>query len=85
MSYEERHEFIEKAIMARLDESARQVAAIRSGIAKLVPLSLLSLSTGSELEKLVCGKRTVDLELLARHTVYAGGLTKESRRVVYFW
>lgn len=72
-------------MLARLEESARQVAAIRTGIAKLVPLSLLSLSTGPELEKLVCGKRKVDLELLKRHTVYAGGLTKDSRRVRYFW
>merc|ERR1711934_854262 len=40
---------------------------------EVVPLNLLQLFSARELEHLVCGSVTVDLELLKRHTTYFGG------------
>lgn len=39
----------------RLHEFDEQVAAVREGMARVVPVPLLSLFTGYELETMVCG------------------------------
>jgi hypothetical protein len=56
-----------------------------SGFDEIVPPALLSIFTGREAERLVCGETTVDLNLLKRHTQYGGGLSHESRLVKDFW
>ena len=34
---------------------------------------------------MVCGRPIVDVDLLKKHTKYAGGLTEEDNRIKYFW
>ena len=41
--------------------------------------------TNKELERLVCGKKTVDVELLKSFTQYNGDLNKDSNRVKWLW
>jgi other hect domain ubiquitin protein ligase E3 len=49
------------------------------------------MATYNELETWVCGKSTVDIDLLKRHTRYGGGdksgaaLSEESPLIVWFW
>ncbi len=51
---------------------------------QVVPVGLFSLFTETELERLVCGRATIDLALLKRHTEYAG-VSPDAPHVGYFW
>lgn len=58
--------------MVRLHEFDNQVAAVRAGLARVVPVPLLSLFSGYELETMVCGSPDIPLELLKSVAVYKG-------------
>ena len=45
---------------------------MREGMAKVIPVPLLSLFTGPELETMVCGSREISIELLKSVTTYKG-------------
>jgi hypothetical protein len=51
---------------------------------QVIPVSALYLWTEFEVERLVCGRPTIDVEMLRRHTQYSG-LTGEEPHVQYFW
>lgn len=57
---------------SRLHEFDNQVAAVRAGLARVVPVPLLSLFSGYELETMVCGSPDIPLELLKSVAVYKG-------------
>jgi E3 ubiquitin-protein ligase HERC2 len=63
---------------------ASQVAALRSGLATIVPLHLLQLFTGEDLEVMVCGRRQIDIELLRTVTEYSG-CSASDEHVKRFW
>lgn len=68
----------------RLREFETQCAAIRAGLAAIVPVDLLELHTWKELELLVTGDPDVDLVMLKRHVKYQGH--KPTDKVVqFFW
>ena len=54
----------------RLTEFDDQCAAIRRGLATVVPISVLSVFTWQELQLEVCGQAAVDVDLLERNTSY---------------
>ena len=65
-----RLEYLDMVDKARIRECASQTAAIVRGLATQVPIHVLSLFTWHEIELMVCGNPTVDLELLkVRHRV----------------
>lgn len=72
-------------IEARLRESQAQYQAIKRGISKIIPSSLLNIVTSKELEIWVCGRNTVDVELLQRHTDYKGKYTVDHPVIQMFW
>ncbi len=47
-----------------------QVAAVREGMASIVPVPLLSLCTARMLETAVCGREEVDLQMLKKVVRY---------------
>ena len=61
-----------------------QVAAIRAGLATIVPLQFLELFTGEDLEVMVCGRSTVDIELLKSVTEYSS-CSSSDEHVKLFW
>lgn len=78
-------EYLRRALHIRLHEFDSAVAAVRSGMATVVPVPLLSLFTGPELQKIVCGDADVNIDLLKTVTVYCDGLSEKSKLVVWFW
>mmetsp|Transcript_21568 Transcript_21568/g.30480 ORF Transcript_21568/g.30480 Transcript_21568/m.30480 type:complete len:524 (+) Transcript_21568:135-1706(+) len=70
---------------SRSEEIALQVRALRAGMADIIPVQLLDVLTWQELEERVVGMRTIDLELLKRHTEYSGGHTANSQHIRWFW
>lgn len=58
--------------LSRLHEFDEQVQAVREGMAKVVPVPLLSLFSGYELETMVCGSPDIPLNLLKSVATYKG-------------
>jgi len=85
VTYDRREEYGELLLKERLRESAIQCKAVRKGISMVVPQAMLNLLTHQEISSLVCGKPTVDLEMLKRHTRYGKGLNENSDRVKFLW
>jgi len=79
-----RREYVRLVVAARLVESQAQVEAIRRGLAQIVPLQLLNLLTARELELLICGRTSIDVDLLRRHTVYSG-VDASAPHIQLFW
>jgi len=50
-----------------------------------VPVRLLSLFSWYDLEQMVCGNPTIDIEMLYRHTLYTGALSSNSPLVGYLF
>ena len=85
LTFDQRFEYAELVLKARLSENYLQCQAIRKGIAQIVPEALLNILTHQEINAIVCGTKTLDLEMLKRHTTYGAGLTENTERVVFFW
>ena len=77
--------YVQQLLEARLSECRQQVDAIRRGMSELLPVSLFSLLSPTELSALFCGSPSIDVELLSRHTEYSGGLSSSTRHIEWFW
>ena len=86
VAYHERGRYRRLATAARLSESCLQVSCIREGLHSIIPAQALSLLSWQELELRVCGRPTVDLDVLKRHTVYSPSTYSQSSLIVqHFW
>lgn len=77
-------EYIKQAINYRLHEFDDQVKWVREGMSKVIPVPLLSLFTGLELETMVCGSPEIPLYLLKSVATYKG-VDATAPLVVWFW
>ena len=64
-----------------LEQYSLPIKWVLEGFASVAPARLLPVLAWRELELLVCGRPTVDLELLRRHTKYGRGLREDSQVV----
>lgn len=80
----DRTRYIDAAVKLRSTESDAQVAAVRRGLTSIVPGHLLRMFAGEELEYMICGLPTVDVDLLKRTTEYSG-CSKDDRFIKFFW
>ncbi|XP_061183765.1 E3 ubiquitin-protein ligase HERC2-like isoform X1 [Saccostrea echinata] len=77
-------EYIKQAINYRLHEFDDQVRWVREGMSKVIPVPLLSLFTGLELETMVCGSPDIPLYLLKSVATYKG-VDANAPLVTWFW
>ena len=84
VTFEDRHEFVEKVQYYRLHEFDDQITALKRGLSCIVPTPLLSLFTGAELETMVCGSPDIDVDLLASVTEYSS-CSSNDNHVRNFW
>jgi hypothetical protein len=84
VTFENRTEFCDMVERYRLHEFDLPAAAVRAGLATMVPGALLSITTGAHLERMVCGNPEVDIDLLEECTQYEG-CDKSSPHVRWFW
>jgi hypothetical protein len=85
VTFANRTRFCDAAERFRLHEFDVQLAALRRGLANVVPISALRTFTWSECEALVCGSPYIDVALLQRNTSYEGGYNKEHPVIQSFW
>nr|XP_022328228.1 E3 ubiquitin-protein ligase HERC2-like isoform X2 [Crassostrea virginica] len=77
-------EYIKQAINYRLHEFDDQVKWVREGMSKVIPVPLLSLFTGLELETMACGSPDIPLYLLKSVATYKG-VDATAPLVNWFW
>ena len=70
LTFHNRIEYTEQAVRFRLHEMDLQVAAVREGMAGIVPVPLLSLVTAQHLEQLVCGLPHISIPTLRKVVRY---------------
>lgn len=85
VTYDDRLEYCESVKEKRMVESKSQIAAIRDGLVKVVPLEFLSLLTWQELEFKVCGNPEITMEALKKSARYENDLNEKSPRVQMMW
>jgi hypothetical protein len=84
VTFSNRAEYSELVIQFRIHEFDAQLAAIRRGLATVIPLHTLQLFTWQQIEELIAGKPEIDLEYLKAHTEYRG-YSPSSPVISYFW
>ncbi|XP_060089857.1 E3 ubiquitin-protein ligase HERC2 isoform X3 [Heteronotia binoei] len=84
ITLDNRAEYVRLAINYRLHEFDEQVTAVREGMARVVPVPLLSLFTGYELETMVCGSPDIPLHLLKSVATYKG-IEPTASLIQWFW
>ena len=88
VEFSERFEFMIKCFEARLSAVESQVKAIREGIAMIIPDALLNMVSSKNLEAWICGSKSIDLEMLKRHTRYQSAeadYQKDGRLIKMLW
>lgn len=85
VKYEERFKYIEMMNSKRREEIKLQIEQIRLGLFDVIPAPFINHISGEELKTMICGIPRVDVELLKKHTKYAGGLSEDSAAVKFFW
>lgn len=85
VGYDERFMYIELVLKARLMESQSQMEAIKKGIMKIIPESILHLIKAKDMEVWICGKSKVDFDLLKKHTSYSGDFNDDHQVIKWFW
>jgi len=84
VTVENRMEFVDLALTYRLNEFKEQVSAMRKGLGTIIPVQLLPMFTWQQLERLVCGKREIDIALLKANTQYRQVQPKDPH-IKFFW
>ena len=77
-------EYVRLAINMRLHEFDEQVTAMREGLSRVVPVPMLSLFTGPEMETMACGSPEISIDLLKSVCSYKN-ISPSSRLVRWFW
>ncbi|XP_035383560.1 probable E3 ubiquitin-protein ligase HERC1 isoform X3 [Electrophorus electricus] len=84
LTFQNRTEYVERALEYRLHEMDRQTAAVRDGMSCIVPVPLLSLLTARQLEQLVCGLPEVSVETLKKVVRYRD-ITESHQLIGWLW
>lgn len=85
--YDDRFKYLDLLVRARLTESDKQINAIKKGLYKVIPNSIIQLLTHKELERYISGSadKDVNLSLLKQFTKYSMDLNETSDRAKWLW
>jgi len=84
VTFNNREEYVERVVKVRLAEGAKQVGAMRRGIAQVLPAGPLSLLTWQEARDLLCGAEEINIDLLRAHTRHVGW-DADDQTVQWLW
>eukprot|EP00471_Norrisiella_sphaerica_P000773 CAMPEP_0184486476 /NCGR_PEP_ID=MMETSP0113_2-20130426/7955_1 /TAXON_ID=91329 /ORGANISM="Norrisiella sphaerica, Strain BC52" /LENGTH=4298 /DNA_ID=CAMNT_0026868373 /DNA_START=23 /DNA_END=12919 /DNA_ORIENTATION=- len=85
VTWNNRKLYLKLLLRERLNEFRTQCAAIRRGLASVVPASVFTLFTHQELEIAVCGSPMINVDLLQMNTAYTYPTKGSDRHVRLFW
>lgn len=85
VQWADRHEYVAAIKSFRVHEVQLQCEAMAYGMSTQIPRAMLSLFTPRELELMVCGEESIDLDFLKEVSEYVEPLSEEDDLVSYFW
>ena len=85
VAWDDKDEYAHAVETYRINEFKAVCQDIKRGMATIIPSSTTCMFTWQELQVLVCGKPTVDVELLRRRTIYGDGCSASDPHIEYFW
>uniref|UniRef100_K3W724 HECT domain-containing protein n=1 Tax=Globisporangium ultimum (strain ATCC 200006 / CBS 805.95 / DAOM BR144) TaxID=431595 RepID=K3W724_GLOUD len=85
VKWDDKAEYARAVESYRLSEFRPVCDDIARGVATMLPAPTLGLFTWKELLTLVCGKATVDIDLLRRRTIYGDGCQASDPHIAFFW
>ncbi|DBA03258.1 TPA: hypothetical protein N0F65_011617 [Lagenidium giganteum] len=85
VTWEDKEEYAHAVENYRLTEFKPICDDIARGLATILPAPTLGLFTWKEFLTLVCGKPTVDIDLLRRRTIYGDGCQATDPHIAFFW
>jgi E3 ubiquitin-protein ligase HERC2 len=77
-------EYVRLAIHMRLHEFDEQISMIREGMSHIIPVPLLHVFSGQEIDTMVCGSHDIPIDLLKSVTTYKG-IEPLAPLVRWFW
>ncbi|XP_018324237.1 probable E3 ubiquitin-protein ligase HERC1 isoform X2 [Agrilus planipennis] len=84
LTFNNRTQYFEQAVSFRFHEFDLQVAAVREGMAGIIPVPLLSLVTSEHMEQLVCGLPHISIASLKKIVRYRD-LDENHQLVQWLW
>lgn len=84
VTFENRYDYVRRVEQFKLHEIDRQLHAMRQGLSSMAPMKILELFTWQQLEVLIAGEPSIDLNYLREHTEYRGYKPTDSV-IAYFW
>ncbi|CAH0477266.1 unnamed protein product [Peronospora belbahrii] len=85
VTWDDREEYARAVETYRFTEFAPVCGDMIRGLATILPAPTLGLFSWHELRTLVCGKATVDIDILRRRTIYGDGCQATDQHIAYFW
>ena len=83
--YENIEEYLHTYVTTRLKECETAISAFRSGLSSIVPESAFILLNWKDIEKLICGCRSIDIQRLKDNTEYDDDVTPDDAHILMFW
>eukprot|EP01130_Rhizamoeba_saxonica_P016883 TRINITY_DN7896_c0_g1_i1.p1 TRINITY_DN7896_c0_g1~~TRINITY_DN7896_c0_g1_i1.p1 ORF type:complete len:901 (+),score=202.86 TRINITY_DN7896_c0_g1_i1:271-2703(+) len=85
LTFHNRHEYCDLVLYAQLHCYDKQIAAMREGINAIVPLNIIDgLFTWKQLQLQICGRPSMDVDLLKSQTDYSSFSATDST-ILYLW
>lgn len=78
------NEYIDLIKQMRINECKQQLEWIQKGFYDVVPAKIVQILIWRQLEEFVCGNRTIDIEMLKKHTEYSEYSANDTV-VQWFW
>ncbi|RYH27830.1 hypothetical protein EON65_13005 [archaeon] len=78
-------DFLTKYVTRRFDENKQALRMLRKGLVSIIPESALSLLNAEDLQHLVCGSKTIDIDRLQSNTEYDDDIAPTDPHIEYFW
>lgn len=66
LTFDNRGEYFKQSVNFRLHEMDLQVAAVREGMSRIIPVPLLTLMTANHFEQMVCGLPDISIDILKK-------------------
>eukprot|EP00658_Telonema_sp_P-2_P042287 TRINITY_DN30343_c0_g1_i1.p1 TRINITY_DN30343_c0_g1~~TRINITY_DN30343_c0_g1_i1.p1 ORF type:complete len:413 (+),score=89.44 TRINITY_DN30343_c0_g1_i1:45-1283(+) len=83
VTYIDRHDYVLKAYMMRLEESSKQIQAIQQGLTAIIPIQVLKLWTYKQFDVAVCGTPEIPLAALQENVVW--DMDRDAPEVQHLW
>ncbi len=78
-------EYLTAYLDVRMTENQTAIQLFRSGLLTIIPESAITLLTWQELQSMVCGSNSIDIQRLKDNTEYDDDVSPDDTHIISFW